>query len=112
MVACGKSLGKSGPGGCQRAAASSRTNTPPFVVSPGVRLAGTRAEGDEATIDRPLDERRSTRRTAEHTAIDGDDATGRATAAHALNTRLLEEIVRPRGGGTRIAVFSPIRGID
>jgi hypothetical protein len=37
---------------------------------------------------------------------------GRATAAHALNTRLLGEIVRPRGEGTRMAVVSPIRGID
>jgi hypothetical protein len=49
---------------------------------------------------------------AEHAAIGGDTRRGRATAAHALNTRLLEEIVRPRGEGTPIAVFSPIRGID
>jgi hypothetical protein len=63
--------------------------------------------------------RSSARRTALHSADCGTrwlsvamTRRGRATAAHALTTRLLEEIVRPRGGGTRIAVFSPIRGID
>jgi hypothetical protein len=69
------------------------------------------AFGDDATIVRSTNGH-STRGLRNTPAIGGDDATGRATAAHALNTRLLEEIVRPRVEGTRIAVFSPIRGID
>ena len=42
-------LGKR-PGGCQRAAASSRTRTPPFVASPGVKLeAGPHASRPRAS---------------------------------------------------------------